>query len=109
MIRFYYQNTPSIEIDTLGLNCTVDASVLLFVCFFLMIGIGYYGFLKLFEAVSFNAAFFAGKYNSVSQFLFDVMDIFFSEMRLLILLAIRKVYETEGDGILEFNVSFDGT
>ena len=45
----------------------------------------------------------------VNQFLFDAIDIFLSEMRSLILPAIRKVYGADSDGIMEKDVSFDGT
>ena len=78
-----------------------------FVCSGLMTSIGYYGFLKLCEAASFNVAFSARKYHSTSQFLYDGMDIFLSEIRTLILHAIRKAYWTDCDGILEVGVSFD--
>ena len=93
----------------MGLNCHVDASALLFVCSSLTTGIGYYGFLKLGEAASFNVAFSARKYYSPSQYLFDVMGISFSEMRPLILHAIKKAYGEDGDGILEVDVSIDDT
>ena len=61
--HFFYQSTPSMEIDTMCPNCPVDASALSFVSSFLTIGICYYGFLKLCEAAFSNAAFSARIYD----------------------------------------------
>ena len=92
----------------MDLKYSVDIWALTFIWSSLTIGMGYYGFLKLCEGTSFNAASSARKYGA-SQFLFDVMNIFFSEMCSWILPAIGKVYGAYGGGIREIKVSFDDT
>ena len=107
--KVFYRSTPCMEMDTISLNYSVDASTLSFVCSSLMTGIGYYGFLKLCEAASFNAAFSARKYYSTNQLLLGPVHIFFLEMPPLILPTIRNIYGADGDGMVKVDVSFIGT
>ena len=97
-----YRSTPIMEIDTMDLNCPIDASALSFVCSSLTNGMGHYGSFKLCEAVSFNAAFSTRKCYSSSQFLFDAVDIFSSEMRTLIFPVIKRF---SGQTVIVFCIS----
>ena len=55
----HFRSSPSMKLYKMGLNCPVDVSEFSFVGFSLTTSTGYYSYLKLYEAASFNATFFS--------------------------------------------------